>query len=496
MSRSLLLGRAGAGKTHTCLGLLTDALARDERPLCLVPTYGQAEHLRNLLLNRAGGLSQRMVHTFTSLAEIVSHQRLGRMVSHAVRDRTAEAVLRDFFPQAAGQPGFRAEFLQVVKEIKEQGLVPDEALQKARAHFGEGSRGRLLFEAYASYAHALPGQDHEDLLVRTRDILGDAPRIDLFLVDGFHDFTEVQRRILDLVADKAARTVITLPLDPANPADPIFGSAARTAASFVGYTREALPDNRRSTGALATLERSLFKKPDAPVDGSGIEVIGCLSDEDEADRLARVVVRAGRPFQDFLLLRRSFAGLHDLYRAAFARHGVPLRFFGSEALGRTPAALAVTLFLRHVVDALPLRDLLPLLRSPFLLDAPPTDEVDRLADLLRRKGEPENLDGFPGVRAHIDPVGGGFAQEVRRRFGVRDALIAQPDGDEDLARAGRFFRALGEELEALGSLSTDEAAERLLRRIPLLKGAPPDRRHACVYAVEAMSKSILEMIAI
>ena len=64
-------------------------------------------------------------------------------------------------------------------------------------------------------------------------------------------------------------------------------------------------------------------------------------------------------------------------------------------------------------------------------------------------------------------------------FGLRDAVIGHPDGDEDLARAGAFLKALGKEHDVRPE------AEHLLRRIPLIKGAIRDRRHDCVFAVSA-----------
>ena len=88
----------------------------------LVPTYSQAEHLRYALLDRTGGVSQRVIHTFTSLAEHFGGCRVGEIVSEARRDRIAGVVLADHFPAAASQPGFRSEFLGAVKEIKDQGI--------------------------------------------------------------------------------------------------------------------------------------------------------------------------------------------------------------------------------------------------------------------------------------------------------------------------------------------------------------------------------------
>jgi len=479
VARRLLIGRAGTGKTHACLDLLTESLRARGHPLLVVPTYGQAEHLRTLLLDRAGGIAARCVETFSSLAERVLGRLLSGLASAAARDLAAEAVLSELFPAAAAQPGFRAEFLAAVKEAKDQGLCGAEAVVGARAHFADGSRGRLFFEAFERYERALPGLDHEDLLLRTRDALAkEGPDLDLLLFDGFHDFTPVQREIIERLSSRARETIVTLPLDPEEAGDGIFATAARTARSFDGYERRPLRGNRRARGALASLEQRLFREPGDPVAAEAIEVWACASEEDEADRLARQVKRSGRPYEDFLLLRRTFDGVHALYRAAFARHGVPLRFFGGEPVGETPAARAAILFLRSLAGPLPDHDRIALLRSPYLLTGPAPEEVDALAAALRTDGRFE--------AAWQPPSGGALAPLLRRHLGVQRALLSRPDGDRDLASASRLFATLLDEAEALRGLALPEAALRLARRIPLLRGGAPDRRHACVYAVEAM----------
>lgn len=473
MPRRLLLGRAGTGKTHACLGLVSRH--RRGASLLLVPTYSQAEHLRHLLLDRLPGLQERAVETFETLAERATGWRLRDLVGPAVRDRVAERVLREFFPAAAGQPGFRAEFLAAVKEIKEQGLAPDEALAKAEAHFPPDARGRRLFAAYARYDRELPGPDHEDLLLRARDALTET--YELFLVDGFHDFTPVQHQIVERLAARAKKTVVTLPLDPQDPRHPIFATAARTRETLAGYDEEVLGENRRSTGALAALERRLFTTPRGDLAARDIEILACPSEEDEADRLARLVARSGRRFSDFLLVRRSFDGFHALYRAAFDRYGIPLRFFGAEPLGHTPAARAIAIWLRTLCGAVETRSLLPLLRSPFFLARPEPEEVDRITQRLREEGVADA--GFePDHRGPLPDL-------FRRRFGLRDALIEEPDGSRELAAAARVLAAVQKEADAVADVPLAEAARQVLRRLPDLRGAVPDRRHACVYAVDA-----------
>ncbi|MGQ0613570.1 MAG: PD-(D/E)XK nuclease family protein [Planctomycetaceae bacterium] len=493
MSRRLLLGRAGAGKTHACLDLLEPALAFERKACLLVPTLDQAEHVRSLLLDRRGGLRARVVETFSSLAEELTGLRLGALAHPGECDRVAADALAPQFPDAALRPGFRAEFLASVKEIKETGAPLEEALAHARAYFPEGSREHRLFLCIARYVSLLPRPDHEDLLGRARDRLAQRGYpLDLLLVDGFHDFTGIELQILQRLAAGAGETVLTLPMDAERPASPVFASSARTAAHFPGFARESLSHNYRArTPALRHAEAALAGapagKPPAPLEG--IELLACASEEDEADRLARLVVASRRPFADFLIVRRSFSGLHATYRAAFRRHGVPLRFFGGEPLLPSAAGRAALLLLRAAAGEIQEAELPALLRSPFLLDAPPRKELDAIAARLRAEGSVADWSPFPDTAARREALrkrAGSVAAFLDRHLGLRDALAAAPDGAEDLARAGRLMLALRREAEALAGLPFEEAARRLIVRLPLLTAGGGDRRHDCVYAVEAL----------
>jgi len=432
VSRILLVGRAGSGKTHACLERL--AAARAKLCLLLVPTYSQAEHLRYALLDRIGGVSQRVVHTFTSLAERFGGCRLAELVPEARRDRLAAEVLQGPFGDAALRPGFRAEFLAAVKEIKEQGRPLADA--PVDAQFEEGHRARLLFEAARAYVERLEGLDHEDLLLRTRDAFAEkAPKTDLLLVDGFHDFTPVQRSIIDHLAAASKETVLTLPEG--------YETADRTAASFRNWKTERLEGSRRCDGDLAAIESGLFRS--GTHEPRSVRLIAAASHEDEADRLARVVATSGRAPKDFLLIRRGWDGLHATYRAVFGRYGIPLRFFGSEPLATGPLARALEHFLRgRFAEA-------PAVSSPYY------------------KGEST----------------GPLSRQIERSFGLERDLQAHPDGDEAMAHAARLLASVRAEALAVDDLPVEEAARVVLRRLPQLRATLPDRRHDCVYAVEA-----------
>ena len=81
--RTLLLGPAGSGKTLALLRRVRPWLheGREDRALLLLPTYGQALHLRRLFLlthEERRGIIETPFVTFSSLAERVVEAR-GRL---------------------------------------------------------------------------------------------------------------------------------------------------------------------------------------------------------------------------------------------------------------------------------------------------------------------------------------------------------------------------------------------------------------------------------
>lgn len=458
MPRRLLLGRAGTGKTHACLDRVVRALETGREALLLVPTYSQAEHLRFRLLERRPGIAGRLVETFSSLSESLAGTRLVALAPPAERDRAAEAALAPLFGEAAKRPGFRAEFLAVVKEVKENGGSVEEAVAKAKTHFAEGSRERNLFLALERYRLARP--DHEDLLATALARLRARPeRLDLLLVDGFHDFTGLELSILRALADGAEETVVTLPSDPDSSDTAVFRASALTAAKLPEFLREPLRGNRRAgAGPLLHLERRLFEAPTERLPGGEtVRLLECAGDDDEADRVAREVVLSGRPYRDFLLIRRTFDDARETFRAAFRRHGVPLRFFTPEPLGALPVARAARM-LCLALRGRPKEEWADLPASPY----------------------------FAGDAEKLVPPAEGIGAFFRRNLGLRKVLDLHPGGDFETSRAAAFLRALASECAAVEDLPPADAAARIEARIPLLRASPPDRRHDCVYAVEAL----------
>jgi len=425
MARTLILGRAGTGKTRR---LLAEVVRRaregtDDRALLLVPTYGRGEHLKRAVLgldDSLPGFLDRSVATFTALAERVSP---GVPIAALASAGTRDLLLRDAldrarppaFERVRAFPGFRARLLSLAKEVKESGLDDEAALEAlgrlAASTKGAAARARLqafaaVFRAYGRALADARAMDHEDF---QRALLGELraaaaarrpPRglggLEWLGVDGFVNFTRLQREAVDLLADAVPDAVLTLPFDPARP--DLFAPAAETLEHFRGRGWQVVPleENRRAAAAdLRRLESSLFAAAapaPAPPDAEGsVRLLRCADPADEADRLARTAAlwirRDGWRPGDVLVVYRSLASARPLLEEAFRRQGVPLRVFAARPLAAEPLARAAIDLLRLRLTGEDGEAALRVARSG-LVDGTDPGEADRLADLVAERGVP------------------------------------------------------------------------------------------------------------
>jgi ATP-dependent helicase/nuclease subunit B len=453
---------------------------REDRALMLLPTYGQVLHLRRLFLlwfPDLEGMFESPLVTFSSLAERIVDHPLRRLISASEKDLVLRHVLEGgegAFGAVERYAGFRSVCLEVLKEIKENGLPLADVAEVLRARgetSGDAARLRLsgLADVLLRYQSILDRKgllDHEDLLVRLRDRLRDDPDelsgVEALAVDGFTDFTRVEEAILDLLSRRAGTTWVSLSGRLGGERDGLFSMSEQTAETLLGrgFGLEEITEVRRfDRTALAALEAGLFDPGAAPIASEGaVEILAGADLEDEVDRLARRALRlvredGYRPHEIGVVVR-GWEGYRDLLPAAFARHGLPLTVYAGRPLGATPVARAVLRILRIGVDDWRSADVRDLLLTGTLDAAP--DAVDGvLRAWNRRRGAsgreawlataadgPDVLAALEGVAAEIDALERAesvddMAERVRGWWGglLRVEDPAGADDAESVARA-------------------------------------------------------------
>src|SRR2546423_1450088 len=313
-----IIGRAGTGKTHRCFSAIVDAVLRDPlgAPIYwIVPKQATFQAERELTCgSKLDGFCRVHVVSFEQLGEDILADCGGGaipQVTAAGRQKVLGHLLRtyadklQFFNSVARQVGLASELDATFAEFERCGkdsgdlktLVAD--LESAGADDPQAKSLlakfrdlHLLYDAYSTYL----GQERLDPHRRLAQVLACVENCKLIqratvYVDGFHEFTDFERRMLAGVAKVCTLMEITLLLDPASGLidDPhkvpeelsVFYRTEETYRKLWFTFHEEgieiaapvlLKESKRfSNRYLSHAERFLFAKPQAAKQSSDIE---------------------------------------------------------------------------------------------------------------------------------------------------------------------------------------------------------------------------------
>ena len=329
---TILCGPARSGKTERLLARYRQALRRPPgSSLWLAPTWRAAAEVRDRLLDGTlPGCFTPGVMTFAKFAQAVLHaarvpvRRVSRLmkrelVRQIIDQQSARGRLKHF-QSIAKTSGLTDLICEFIGELKRLEIWP-EHFHDACAARGVADKDVELFEIYDLYQHALREHglfDAEGAFWSARDVLAkgegrgergernDECRMmndestagihhssfnihhSLVVADGFTDFTRTQHEILDILADRAEETFVSLPLEPQPRRADLFAKPLKTLDQLCRrHPEAAVEELGRPTDplwpAMAHLERTLFTNP--RVLGARAEGGGRRAEEEETTRL-------------------------------------------------------------------------------------------------------------------------------------------------------------------------------------------------------------------
>jgi ATP-dependent helicase/nuclease subunit B len=418
---NLLTGPARSGKTERLLTRYRLALARQApgATLWLAPTQRSAADIRGRLL--ADGLTACLtpgVMTFAQFAEGVLAaspqvvRPLGDMLKRQLLRRLIDAEnaagrLRHF-RAIADTPGLVDLFVQFISELKRQEIWPDD-FRRACQRRGLADKDRELLAVYQAYQDCLLKYqlyDAEGRFWSARELLKKGQRepfdrLELVVADGFTDFTRPQHEILEVLAERASETWITLPLDPDTDRPELFGKSRATRDQLqrrhAGLTGQGLKEERATRPtvsawpALDHIERHVFANPRLKADApsvEGIEILAASRQVGEVELLARriklLLVGAAAEATagpvapgarvlpgEIAVVFRNLPEYAPLVREVFARFGIPTAIEAGRKLGESRALAALVMILELAVNDWPFERLLALLNSNYFQPAWP-----------------------------------------------------------------------------------------------------------------------------
>ncbi len=378
--RFLVSGKAGSGKTHLVLQKYSRFVEeqREDNVIFILPTYSQVEHLRGLTLKQVQGsklkgyLDSGLV-TFSILAnkilESVDSSPPKKLINEGEKDLILSNIFKSadkgYFSGVSGYAGFKTAFLNLLREIKENSLDPLpfkdvlKEIQTGNPYSPVNLKCNELVTLYERYQKALNKNnlmDREDFLAQALSHLNKDTfsEIELLLIDGFHDYTQLELKFIKELASLIPNVYVTLPYQISDPVPPAFVVSHKTYSrlSELNLQELRLDENRRTTSRmLRNIEANIFSQPDDTAltepdsSGTSLRITAAANMQDEVEQIARMIrkltYRDGYTFSQIAVIFRNIEKYRDIVEDTFTRFSIPVRIYGRKPLKDNPLIKAI-----------------------------------------------------------------------------------------------------------------------------------------------------------
>ena len=493
----LILGRAGTGKTARIFREISESVkARQGDMVLLVPEQYSHEAERELC--RAAGDSLSLygeVLSFTGLARKVFAQcggarpvmdGGGRLLCMAAAMEAAGGSLRVY---RGGRRDVRLmdELVRAVEELKNAGADGhslSEAAERFPGVLGEKLRDlSLLLEAYAA-VQGRSAADPADVMETLASRIGDSRAARCrYYVDGFSDFTELEKKVLrELIRAGASMTFC---LTCARSGDEELFAIPRKTVRWLRRTAEeyAVPVEEQwlepeGDGPLAFLRDHLFDftRPEGPACGGAVRLVRASDPYEECELAAAhmaELARNGARYREMAVAARGFGDYRAALESACAGYGVPLFLSGRGDMLRKNVPILISSALEAVIRGYEYEAVFGCLKTGLAPIGPA--ECDILENYVLRW----NIRGGGWTRPftmHPDGFNQVMDDAARERLETLNALRERVMGPFTALEAGvKAAATAAEQARALGDFLMDiRLPERLAERAEALTAA--DRR--------------------
>ena len=368
----VILGRAGAGKTALVFREIAGYVSQGRGDLVLlVPEQYSHEAERELCAVAGDKLSRYgEVLSFTGLARKVFSQvggarpaldGGGRVLCMAVAVQAVGERLR-LYRQSRKEVRLLDSLARAAEELKNAGAGAADLLaaaDKAEGLLADKLRDlALLLEAYTAVQEQ-SGMDGADRLAALADLIGESSAVNgTFYVDGFSDFTVLEKKVLEQIIRSGADLTVCLTCDrsgggafalPMATARWLRGAAAEYGAAYTEQWQEPPAES----GPIGFFCEHLFDfDGGAAPDNDGAVTVVYAADAAQECELAAArmaeLARSGCRWRDMAVAVRGFGDYRTALESACARYGVPLFLSGRGDMLQKSVPLAIASALEAV----------------------------------------------------------------------------------------------------------------------------------------------------
>jgi len=456
MTVTLYLAPTTAAALEHASALARSAQAhRLARASFLLPTGDAIHQLRRWLGDAMGvhllqfyNLGSALLARADSTVREMSDTATRRLVHALLGEAVARGDLPTFAP-VWDMPGFTAVLVEWLREMKTQGILP----QDVTAHALDAGNDRdrqlaLLYDRYQAFLQGSGCADADGLLWLAAEALENDPRLSMetghLLVVGFDQFSPVQLRILEALASRLPQVSIYLLWDAAQRADSL-------ALSRLSGTRDALMaalaprvewlgETAGSPSTLDHVRRTLFEADGRQiVDGTPPAIVAVAAPSREGEvrwalRTIKKMLLDGVSPDQIALLAPHPDAYAAIVAAVAGEYGVPVS--GELELAQAPAAAALFNLIRLAPD-FPWRATFDALRSPYIEQSWLTAaQIELLDRLTRERPVVAGRDQWRFALQPIAPRGGDEAFDADEDVGSPPLAATVPPEELAAIEAG------------------------------------------------------------
>jgi ATP-dependent helicase/nuclease subunit B len=304
-------------------------LAVASGPVCVAPGVMTFDQFAESLLRAAGEPATQISSTVRRL-----------LLRRIVQELRADDALPYFAP-VSHTAGFLDLVEAFIAELKRDEIWPERFLEVCQAHSPTAERDREIGRIYHQYQDVLLAQNWYDAegrfwLARTALVEGRCrglPDWRQVAVVGFADFTQPQQEILEALAERAERFLLTIPGDPADPRSDLFAKPAATArrwrARWPQARVETVPPGETKSPTRTVLQAGLFgnlRTQSPAACGSDLEIVAATGADSEHAAVAlriKSLVDQGLSPTDIVVGVRSAGGDGLTWTRALQDRGLP-----------------------------------------------------------------------------------------------------------------------------------------------------------------------------
>lgn len=329
MRATLINGPAKCGKTSFVVKRFIEE--HDKNPVIIAPSSESTHYLKNLILSNTAltGFCGYRVITFDHIVNILmeGYAELTKINKYFfIRDVVNRLDLKYFLP-VKGYRGFYEILARFISELKAGEITP-ELFLKGITKKGPTDKDKEIYAVYSEYQkelYRLNIYDHEGKFWEAQRLiekgaLGPFSDCRLLIVDGFHNFSPAELKIIQNLGKYIDEVVITL-------------DSARD-----------IPDVQGATLNKISL-------PSKRVEPEKIRIISCPGQVREVEEIAREIKRLNIRPNNIAVLFRDLTDYKELIADIFNRYGIPYYISEGIPLIKNPAIRKIL----KLIDNLPQR---------------------------------------------------------------------------------------------------------------------------------------------